>query len=513
MTTVPTRAGAVRGRSVDGILEFLGIPYAAPITPERRFLAPQPRQPWGGVREATALSDVSPQIPTYGPVGTRAASALHTGEDFLTVNVRTPSTDGAAPVLFWIHGGGYAVGSANEGALQTGAFAASGVVEVTANHRLGALGFLHLPGAPDNRGLLDLVAALEWVRDNISAFGGDPSRVTLAGRSAGGFAVATLMAFPPARGLFSAALPQSGASVAVLRPEHAARTTTRFLRRLGTDPRTASVDRLLQAQKLVCDESYTRHDADRDGDVAMLGVAFQPVVDGVSLPTHPELSPDLAPVPTMIGCTTAEYRTHSTVHPGDLTHTVAAALLHERVRPLGLTGPDLVERYRTALPRHTGLGIWRAIGGDLVFQNPATRFADRVPAPVFRYLYGPMEDDELGAAHGAEVGSVWFRGPDHLAVVPERQRPSDHAAARAVHDIWVSFVRDHVPSHRGVPFVTHEPGSTATHHIIGTEVRHTADAFAERAAWWEPAHTGFLETFGAGRPPAPGTGPGSAPDR
>ncbi|MDV7214622.1 carboxylesterase family protein [Streptomyces prunicolor] len=225
------------------------------------------------------------------------------GEDFLTVNVRTPSTRGRAPVLFWIHGGGYAVGSANEGTLQTGAFAASGVVEVTANHRLGALGFLHLPGAPDNRGLLDLTAALEWVRDNITAFGGDPSRVTLAGRSAGGFAVAALMAFPAARGLFSAAMPQSGASVAVLRPGHAARTTARFLDRLDADRRTTDLEQLLRAQKFVCDESYTTHDADRDGDVAMLGVALQPVVDGSSLPAHPELAGpgDLAPVPVMIG--------------------------------------------------------------------------------------------------------------------------------------------------------------------------------------------------------------------
>lgn len=496
---VTTTSGVVRGRQADGIDEFLGIPYAAPLTPARRFLPPQPREPWAGVREATTLSEVCPQVPTYGPVGTNAASALAGGEDFLTVNVRTPSTTGNAPVLFWIHGGGYAVGSANEGALQTGAFAASGIVEVTANHRLGALGFLHLPDAPDNRGLLDLVAALEWVRDNISAFGGDPSRVTLAGRSAGGFAVATLMAFPAARGLFSAALPQSGASVAVLRPEHAARTTSRFLERLGADPRTAPIEELLLAQKSVCDQSYTEHDADRDGDVAMLGVAFQPVVDGSSLPVHPELA-DLAQVPTMIGGTTSEYRTHSTVHPASLTFDGAARLLHERVRPVGLTGVEVVDRYRAELPDHSGLGIWRAVGGDLVFQNPTTRFADLLAGrqPVFRYLYGGLEPDELGAAHGAEVGSVWFRDAEHLQVIPERQRPNDLDAARVVHEIWVSFVRDHVPSSGGVEFVRHTPGSTRVTRISGTHVETGDDPFAGRTVWWQPEYSRFLEGFSSG---------------
>ncbi|UIY31782.1 carboxylesterase family protein (plasmid) [Neorhizobium galegae] len=138
--------------------------------PERRFAAPQPVPRWSGIRSAKALSTVCPQIPTYGPVGKAAASTLEFGTDFLTVNIRTPSVTGSAPVLVWIHGGGYAVGSANEAVLQSGAFAASGLVEVTVNYRLGALGFLHLnDGSPDNRGLLDQIAALEWVRDNISS--------------------------------------------------------------------------------------------------------------------------------------------------------------------------------------------------------------------------------------------------------------------------------------------------------------------------------------------------------
>src|SRR5690606_13332832 len=160
MTRMEIRGGTIEGFGEHGNLCFLSVPYAAPITPERRFLAPQPVEPWTGVRDATRLGPVCPQIPTYGPVGKGATSTRAQGTDFLTLNIRTPSLTGRAPVLVWVHGGGYAVGSANEPVLQSGAFAKSGIVEVTVNYRLGALGFLHIDGQPDNRGLLDLLAAL-----------------------------------------------------------------------------------------------------------------------------------------------------------------------------------------------------------------------------------------------------------------------------------------------------------------------------------------------------------------
>ncbi|WP_264996420.1 carboxylesterase family protein, partial [Kozakia baliensis] len=194
------------------------------------------------------------------------------GENFLTVNVRSADLSGKAPVLVWVHGGGYAVGSGNEPVIQTGAFARSGIVEVTLNYRLGALGFLSLEGRPENRGLTDIIAALHWVRRNIALFGGDPEQVTLAGRSAGGFAVATLMAMPAA-GLFARAFIQSGATPAILTPQDAARTTRRMLDRLGVAAdalESMPLDRLLVAQREICDESYDRHDFDRDGAVTMV---------------------------------------------------------------------------------------------------------------------------------------------------------------------------------------------------------------------------------------------------
>ncbi|MCJ8141130.1 carboxylesterase/lipase family protein [Falsirhodobacter halotolerans] len=476
---VQTAAGALRGRNG----AFLGVPYAAPVTDCNRFDAPTPMPPWAGVRDATRLGPVCPQVPTYGPVGTAATSALTAGEDFRTVNIRTPDPNGRAPVLVWIHGGGYAVGSANEPVLQSGAFAASGIVEVTVNYRLGAMGFLHVPGRPDNRGLLDIVAALEWVRDTIAAFGGDPGRVTLAGRSAGGFAVAALMAMPAARGLFARAMPQSGAATAIAAPHDAGRLTRRMCDRLGTDdPCHVPLPDLLTAQRDLCNESYERHDPGRDGRAAMLGVPFVPVL-GPSLPVHPleaARQGRTAPVPMMIGCTSAEYLTHATALPEGMTLRDVIHRLDPRVRPMGWTGAEIVARYAAALPDHSPLGLWRAIAGDLVFQNPATEFARAHAAhqPVWKYLYGPCAPDETGAPHGAEVGAVWYRRGMDQSVLPKRQRVADPEAAIVVHDIWAAFIKgapNWTPYTAAAPWVMHVDGTTAT-------IRR--DPFDPRPALW-----------------------------
>lgn len=493
MTMVKIAAGALQGITENGIHAFLGVPYAAPVTPERRFEAPQPVVPWQGIRDATRLGPVCPQIPTYGPVGTAATSKRAFGEDFLTVNIRTPDPAGRAPVLIWIHGGGYAVGSANEPVLQSGAFAASGIVEVTVNYRLGALGFFHVEGRPDNRGLLDLVKALEWVRDNIAVFGGDPDQVTLAGRSAGGFAVATLMAVPRAAGLFHRAMLQSGASTAIGSPEDAAKLSRRF--RAAADMDDASLaalpmERLLEIQRDLCNQSYEQHNFARDGTAAMLGVPFVPVVDGVCLLEHPEIAAQAgrtAAIPMMIGCTTGEYVTHATAQP-EMDFALCAKLLHQRVLPCGLSGSGIVERYRSALPGHSPRGIWRAIAGDLVFQLPAIRFA-KLHARfnrVYKYLYGPLEPDELGAPHGAEVGAVWYRDGSNSRDLPERQRVTDAGFAKAIHDLWVSFIRDARPVAPNGTWPLYDAGRAMVLRLAPAGSDIVPDPFNGREALWLP---------------------------
>lgn len=484
---------SVPGGTIEGFTEygnfcFLSVPYAAPITPERRFLAPQPVQAWSGIRNATKLGPVCPQIPTYGPVGKGAASSLTQGTDFLTLNIRTPSLSGKAPVLVWVHGGGYAVGSANEPILQSGAFASSGIVEVSVNYRLGALGFLHVPGKPDNRGLLDLLAALRWVQDNIERFGGDPDRVTFAGRSAGGFAIAAVMAMPGARGLFSRAIPQSGASTAIASMDDAQKLAARMAA-LIPDIESADINELLIAQRDLCNQSYEQHDYDRDGSAAMLGVPFVPVIDGVSLLEHPDAAAEAGrtmPVPMMIGTTSAEYLTHSTVLPTELTFEAAADLLHQRVRHLGWTGTEIVARYRQALPDHSPHGIWRAVAGDLVFQNPTTRFALRHARnePVWKYLYGPDLKDETGAAHGAEVGLIWYRKGMDIADQPERQRVKDTTFAAEVHEVWRAFIaRDFLP----FEWPRFEEDNQIVLRLADGTIAAEKDKFAERLQLWQRA--------------------------
>jgi para-nitrobenzyl esterase len=199
-----TTAGRVRG-TVGDVPVFRGIPFAQPPVGALRFAAPTPPRPWRGVREALAFGPPPPQADAFG------MNQLAGGDDWLTLNVWSPdpSPDAALPVMVWIHGGAYAIGTSGLPEYDGARLARDGVVLVTFNYRVGVEGFAHIEGAPANRGLLDQVAALEWVRDNIRAFGGDPARVTVFGQSAGGGSVGALLAMPRAAGLFGRAVAQS----------------------------------------------------------------------------------------------------------------------------------------------------------------------------------------------------------------------------------------------------------------------------------------------------------------
>jgi para-nitrobenzyl esterase len=491
--TVRTSSGLLRGRTDRTIASFLGVPYAEAPAGSKRFTAPEPVRPWSGVREADQLGPVCPQIPTYGPVGTAATSHRDADEDCLTLNIRTPDMDGQAPVLVWVHGGGYAVGSGAEPVLQSGAFAKSGIVEVTLNYRLGALGFLWLGGEnPANRGLLDQIAALRWVRENIARFGGDPARTTLAGRSAGGFSVATLMAMPAANGLFQRALVQSGASPAHLSTAAAENITSLFCRELGVAaahvPEVPTED-ILRVQKRLCDDAYTHHRPERYGEVAVLGLPFQPVVDGETLLQPPEeaiAAGVSSGVDLMIGTTTSEALTHTSVHQ-EMNHAQAARLIHPRVVPLGLDGPDVVAAYRRLFPGHTGKGILTEITGDLVFQMPTSRFAalQAGHARVFKYLYGEHEPNGGGARHGAEVGSVWHNPEGPPADLPERFIPTDPQLAESVHGTWAAFISTGSPNTQDMPdWPLHSATRPVLVRMDGSGHRAERDVYWDRLAIW-----------------------------
>ena len=214
-----TAAGWVRGRREGSLAVFRGIPFAQPPVGRARFAAPQLPAPWDGVREAVSFGSPPPQSGTYGPAPVPA------DDDWLTVNVWTPAPDPAArrPVMVWIYGGAYKVGSADAPGYDAGRLAREGdLVTVTFNYRTGVEGFAQIQGAPANRGLLDQVAALEWVRDNIAAFGGDPDLVTVFGQSAGAGSVASLLATPLAAATSRTGSTPDRSAVVARRPSSAA---------------------------------------------------------------------------------------------------------------------------------------------------------------------------------------------------------------------------------------------------------------------------------------------------
>lgn len=241
---IETAAGAVRGLRDEAGEPYRAIPYAAaPIGPGR-FTAPEPHPGWSGVRDGTQPSPTAPQptrdfgrldmTPYFGP-------GWVPGEEYLTLDVRTPAADaGNRPVMVFVHGGGFVTGSTRAALYDGSAFARDGIVLVTVNYRLGIPGFLALEGAPDNRGLLDVLAALRWVRDSIAAFGGDPGNVTVFGQSAGATLTCALLAMPEAAGLFRRAIVQSGNGTGAFTPEQAHRVTTAAAAALGTEPTAAA---------------------------------------------------------------------------------------------------------------------------------------------------------------------------------------------------------------------------------------------------------------------------------
>jgi para-nitrobenzyl esterase len=232
---VEVSGGVLRG--VEGRFGpvFRSIPYAAPPTGAGRFAAPQPVATWTGERDATSPGATAP-MPDRRWFGELDMGPLLRewvrGEDYLTASVWTPSMSGRAPVLVWVHGGAFLAGSGDAPAYDGSAFARDGVVVVTCNYRLGVPGWLSIPGAPDNRGVLDVIAALRWVRENIAAFGGDPEQVTVGGQSAGGMIVSTLLTEPGAGGLFRRAISQSG-GLHSLDPDRAAAVGARLADQLG----------------------------------------------------------------------------------------------------------------------------------------------------------------------------------------------------------------------------------------------------------------------------------------
>jgi para-nitrobenzyl esterase len=393
---VRTTAGPVRGRAEDGLAVFRGVPFA---DLPARFAAPTPPETWDDVREATAFG---PPPPQSGVIGTEALTADDTG--WLTLNIWAPEAAEALPVLVWVQGGGYVFGTSGLPEYDGARLARGGVVAVTFNYRVGAEGFALVPGTPPNRGLLDQVAALTWVRDNVASFGGDPSRVTVFGQSAGAGSIAALLAMPAAHGLLRRAIVQSMPGV-YHSPALAADVTRVLAASLGVAPHelpTVPTDRLTAAgDRLLAD--LAPH-ADRWGQAAYGGAPFAPVVDGTVLPTTPwealrsgvERDVDL-----VVGHTRHEQRLLSLMEGtlGQVTDEQATAAL-ERFAP----GPDGVAAYRSG--DEAADTLHDRVRSDWLFRMPSLQLAEAHSGTTYLYELtwpAPGMGGLLGACHGLDV--------------------------------------------------------------------------------------------------------------
>ncbi|WSX41555.1 carboxylesterase family protein [Streptomyces sp. NBC_00963] len=436
-----TRQGAVRGRMDDaGVASFLGIPYAAPPFGPRRFRAPAPPAPWQGVREAHVHGPTAPRAPYAPPFDALIPEELgKDGEDCLNLSVWTPEPgpNGGLPVMVWLHGGAFSNGSGSAPAYDGRAFARDGVVCVTVNYRLGTDGFLSLEGAPDNRGLLDQIAALEWVRENIASFGGSPDRVTVFGESAGAMSIGVLLGMEPARGLFRRAVLQSGGAHHFLRPRSAQLIAAHLAERLGvaaTAEEFAALPlaTLLGAQAELRAEIGRRPDPELWGDAALNAMPFEPVAPGLALP-----GPDCG-VELLVGSNREENRLFMV--PTGRMDTITDERLRLAATAYGLDPDRALAVYRAGRGQASAGELLDAVATDWFYRIPALRLAEAVPGThVYEFAWrSPQFDGGLGACHASELGFVFdnLRDPTYLPMLGSHP---PQALADTVHSAWVAF--------------------------------------------------------------------------
>jgi para-nitrobenzyl esterase len=458
-------AGAVRGAREGDLSVFRGIPFAKVPVGDLRFRAPEPVVPWSGERRATTFGAACAQLvlPTGG-VFPDTIGPMARQEDCLTLNIWSPDLGAASlPTMVWLHGGAFTSGSAAAPMYDGGALAAEGVVVVTVNYRLHALGWLYVddPSAgTSNAGLLDQIAALEWVRDNIAAFGGDPDNVTVFGESAGAMSTATLLAAPAARGLFRRAICQSGAGAHSISSEVARRGAERLCELLEMPAgdvaglRRVPVDALVTAAFRVAYVEAGDLLADQDPWRRMI---WAPVVDGVVLPDDVEsavAAGSARDVDLLLGANADEYNLFIW---GVAEHLRPTRLEIGGYWPDAATATSAREVYAGNRPGASDEQLFAAVAGDASFWLPAIRLAEAQAAAggaIRMYSFdwvSPVQQGQLGACHALEVPFV-FGTLDCPGLLGDN--PPAELSAK-IRSAWARFARTGDPGGGALPHWPH----------------------------------------------------------
>lgn len=449
-----TTSGKIRGAVEENkVNAFRGIPYGAPTGGANRFMPPRKPEAWTGVKETIEWGPEAPQGPhTEIPEVAATIPKGTISEDCLHLNVWTNGLDSRErPVMVWLHGGGFTSGNGSYSMYDGSNMAHKhDVVTVTLNHRLNSFGFIYLPeigGAKfadaSNAGMLDIVQALEWVRDNIANFGGDPNNVTIFGQSGGGGKVSTLLAMPPAKGLFHRAIVQSGANLKGVSPEDATKTAHMLMDKLGV--KTAEELQQVPMDKLV------------DATLSTRGLRLAPVVDGKTLPGGPfdPSAPALAAdVPLLIGTTEFEINFFPNTKLDPIDDAELHAAVKRSTRASDAEVDKLIAVYRKGRPKASDIDLSQIIASD-GFRSAVITEAERKatqPAPVYMYYFTwktPVHDGKLKAFHTLEIPFV-------LDNVDEAKSMTGSGADRyplqdKMSGAWAAFARTGNPNHKGLP--------------------------------------------------------------
>jgi para-nitrobenzyl esterase len=497
---VETSAGKVRGYVRNGIFTFKGIPYAGTTAGEARFLPPAPVTPRTQVRASMSYGPVCPQPVRGGWAFDRLAFLFdwddgHPGEDCLRLNVWTPATDDRSkrPVMVWLHGGGYEAGSSQELPSYDGENLSrrGDVVLVSINHRLNVFGYLNMAAVGSekyarsvNVGMLDIVAALQWVRDNVGRFGGDPANVTVFGQSGGGAKVSTLMAMPSAQGLFHKAIVQSGSQLRLASAEASAAQAAAVLKELQAQG--IGIEQLTQvpAARLVEIATGVKNKLQSTNPRASISerLGWQPWLDGTIVTSHPfdPQAPALAAkVPMLIGTTMHEFSPAGSMpDPRALTEEW---LVTEVGKTYGPAARDIVAAFKHGHPEALPFEIAAVIGATATFRVSAVRQAQLQAANAPAYLYWfawktPVLDGTPLAYHCSELAFA-FDNIDRCANATGGTQEARELAGR-VSQAWIQFARTGNPNHSGLPRWPAVSASALPTMIFDTrcEVRHDPDA-------------------------------------